>query len=77
MGSHPGAEVKPSVQQMLFCLHLLLPFVISFANCPAYAYIAGFTNPTELLPILMRAAFKLEIMAATAGHDAEVPEESH
>ena len=33
-------------------------------------------NPTEPLPILIRAAFILDIMAATDGADADVPEES-
>ena len=43
-------------------------------NFVEYAYSAGFTNPTEPLPIFIRAAFKLEIKPATAGHDAEVPD---
>ena len=33
-------------------------------------------NPTEPLPILIRAAFILEIMPATDGVDADVPEET-
>ena len=54
--------------------HLLFPFVTSFVNFPEYAYSAGFTNPTEPLPILIRAAFKLEMNPAMAGHAAEVPD---
>ena len=57
------------------CKHLLFPFVTSFVNSPEYAYSAGFTNPTEPLPILIRAAFTLEIKPATTGHAAEVPDE--
>ena len=47
---------------------------MSFVNFLECAYIAGFTNPTEPLPILIRAAFKLDIMAATDGVEADVPE---
>ena len=49
---------------------------MSFVNFLEFAYIAGFTNPTEPLPILIRAAFKLDIIAATAGVEADVPEAS-
>ena len=62
------------MQQTLGLKHLLFPFITSFVNFPEYAYIAGFTNPTEPLPFLIRAAFKLEMKPATAGHDAEVPD---
>ena len=62
------------MQQTPDIKHLLLPFVTSFVNFPEYAYSAGFTNPTEPLPIFIRAAFKLEMKPATAGHDAEVPD---
>ena len=62
------------MQQTPDCKHLLFPFITSFVNFPEYAYNAGFKNPTEPLPILIRAAFKLEMKPATAGHDAEVPD---
>ena len=64
------------MQQTPDFMHLLFPIVTSFENSSEYAYSAGFTNPTEPLPILIRAAFKLEMKPATEGHDAEVPEKS-
>ena len=56
-------------------MHLLFPDVTSFANSFEFAYSAGLMNPTEPLPILIRAAFKLDIMPAIAGAAADVPEE--
>ena len=45
-------------------------------NFAEFAYSAGWMNPTEPLPILIRAAFILDIIPATDGVDADDPEES-
>jgi hypothetical protein len=48
--------------------------VISFVNIWWFAYKIGFIQPRGLLPAFRRAALTREIMPATAGAAAEVPD---
>ena len=53
---------------------MFLPEVTSFVNIWWFAYKIGFIQPRGLLPAFRRAALTREIMPATAGAAAEVPD---
>jgi hypothetical protein len=52
----------------------MFPLVMSLVKEDAYAYMAGFKNPTEPFPNAILAALMLEMKPATAGQDADVPD---
>ena len=52
---------------------LTLPEIMSVVKLLEYAYSAGLMNPTDPLPSFMRAAFKLDIIPAINGVEADDP----
>ena len=72
-GSHPLVALKPCLQQTDSAVQWLSPTVMSFKKVEPYPYKIGWIQPTDLPPARKRAALTSEIIAATTGHDMEVP----
>ena len=72
-GSHPGAALNPSLQQLESLVQLFLPTVISFTNKLEFEYRAGLRKPTGFPPALNLAAFIRDTMPAMTGAPTDVP----
>ena len=72
-GSHPLVALNPCLQQTDSAVQWLSPTVMSFRKVEPYPYKIGWIQPTALPPARRRAALTSEIIAATTGHDMEVP----
>ena len=73
VGSQPLVAWNPPLQQTLSAVHRLSPNVMSLMKVDPCPYKIGWIQPTALPPARIRAALTSEIIAATTGHDIEVP----